>query len=60
MSATILRALLLVLLFLAPAVGSAQGLRVVARVNDDAITDFELAQRIRRKAEPILREAGVL
>src|SRR5207245_622894 len=25
---------------------SAQGLRVVARVNDDAITDFELNQRI--------------
>ena len=46
MSAPILRALLVVLLLLAPALASAQGLRVVARVNDDAITDFELAQRI--------------
>lgn len=46
MPALISRALLVVLLLLAPALASGQGLRVVARVNDDAITDFELAQRI--------------
>lgn len=51
MSAPFLRALFAILLALAPAFASAQsawaqGLRVVARVNDDAITDFDLAQRI--------------
>lgn len=37
------------LVLLSAAIGvaaSAQGLRVVARVNDDAITDFDLAQRV--------------
>jgi len=46
MPASFLRVLFAILLVLAPAVVSAQGLRVVARVNDDAITDFDLAQRI--------------
>ncbi|MBX9945501.1 MAG: peptidylprolyl isomerase [Reyranella sp.] len=46
MPASFLRALLVILIALGPAVASAQGLRVVARVNDDAITDFDLAQRI--------------
>src|SRR3954470_5144011 len=47
MFAPFLRALLAVILVAAPALAaSAQGLRVVARVNDDAITDFELKQRI--------------
>jgi len=47
MSAPLLRLLLAVFLVAAPvAVVSAQALRVVARVNDDAITDFELKQRI--------------
>jgi peptidyl-prolyl cis-trans isomerase SurA len=51
MSASLLRALMAILLLLSPAVASApsawaQGLRVVARVNDDAITDFDLKQRI--------------
>ena len=46
MSALFLRALVAVTLTLSPALASAQGLRVVARVNDDAITDFELNQRI--------------
>jgi len=46
MSATFLRALFVILLALCPALASAQGLRVVARVNDDAITDFDLNQRI--------------
>jgi peptidyl-prolyl cis-trans isomerase SurA len=46
MSAPFLRALFAILLALIPAFASAQGLRVVARVNDDAITDFDLAQRI--------------
>lgn len=46
MSALILRTLLTIVVALTPAFASAQGLRVVARVNDDAITDFDLAQRI--------------
>src|SRR5690348_11568948 len=46
MSALLLRALVAISLALFPALASAQGLRVVARVNDDAITDFELNQRI--------------
>src|SRR6516164_3707163 len=46
MSALFLRALVAVTLTLSPALASAQGLRVVARINDDAITDFELNQRI--------------
>ena len=47
MSAPFLRLLLAVFLVATPvAVVSAQALRVVARVNDDAITDFELKQRI--------------
>ena len=46
MSALLFRALLAITLLLGPACASAQGLRVVARVNDDAITDFELGQRI--------------
>ena len=47
MFAPSLRALLAVILVLVSVTcSSAQGLRVVARVNDDAITDFELRQRI--------------
>ena len=47
MSASLLRLLLAVFLVAAPvATVSAQALRVVARVNDEAITDFELKQRI--------------
>lgn len=45
MSALFLRALVAILLILSPALASAQ-VRVVARVNDDAITDFDLTQRI--------------
>lgn len=46
MSALFLRILLAVLVTFLPALASAQGLRVVARVNDDAITDFDLSQRV--------------
>jgi peptidyl-prolyl cis-trans isomerase SurA len=46
MSALFLRALLAISLLLAPGLAAAQGLRVVARVNDDAITDFELNERV--------------
>ena len=46
MSALILRALVAISIALSPALAAAQGLRVVARVNDDAITDFELQQRV--------------
>lgn len=46
MSALIFRAIAAIILALWPVMASTQGLRVVARVNDDAITDFELAQRI--------------
>ncbi len=46
MYALIFRAFLALIVFLSPVLASAQGLRVVARVNDDAITDFELTQRV--------------
>src|SRR5258708_842691 len=46
MFALFLRAFLAITLSLCPVLASAQGLRVVARVNDDAITDFDLNQRI--------------
>ena len=46
MSALFLRTLLVVVITLLPALASAQGLRVLARVNDDAITDFDLQQRV--------------
>src|SRR5260370_6363124 len=46
MSALFLRTLLAIVVVLSPALASAQGLRVVARVNDDAITDFDLSQRV--------------
>jgi peptidyl-prolyl cis-trans isomerase SurA len=47
MSALFLRSLLAIAVVLSPLVASAQqGLRVVARVNDDAITDFDLQQRV--------------
>src|SRR5215471_16473312 len=46
MSALLFRALVAIALALYPVMASAQGLRVVARVNDDAITDFELNQSI--------------
>lgn len=46
MSALILRAITAIAIALCPIAASAQGLRVVARVNDDAITDFALNQRV--------------
>src|SRR5260370_38459016 len=46
MSALFLRTLLAILVVLSPALASAQGLRVVARVNDDATPDFDLSQRV--------------
>jgi len=46
MPALIFRALVAIALLVSPALASAQGLRVMARVNDDAITDYELNQRI--------------
>jgi SurA N-terminal domain. len=46
MSALLLRTLLAIVIVLSPALASAEGLRVVARVNDDAITDFDLSQRV--------------
>ena len=46
MSALFLRILLAIVVMLLPSLASAQGLRVVARVNDDAITDFDLSQRV--------------
>ena len=46
MPASLLRALVATILVLCPVLASAQGLRVVARVNDQAITDFDLNQRI--------------
>jgi peptidyl-prolyl cis-trans isomerase SurA len=46
MSALLFRVFVTIALALCPVLASAQGLRVVARVNDDAITDFELNQRI--------------
>src|SRR5260370_33307623 len=46
MPALIFRALVAIALVVCPALASAQGLRVMARVNDDAITAYELNQRI--------------
>jgi peptidyl-prolyl cis-trans isomerase SurA len=46
MSALFLRTFLVVVITLLPSLASAQGLRVLARVNDDAITDFDLQQRV--------------
>jgi len=46
MSSLSLRILLTVAITLMPILASAQGLRVLARVNDDAITDFDLSQRV--------------
>lgn len=46
MSASLFRAVLAIFLGLLPALALAQGLRVVARVNDDAISDYELGQRV--------------
>jgi peptidyl-prolyl cis-trans isomerase SurA len=46
MYALILRALVAVAIVLCPVLAHAQGLRVLARVNDDAITDFELNERV--------------
>jgi peptidyl-prolyl cis-trans isomerase SurA len=46
MPALLFRALVAIALVVCPALASAQGLRVMARVNDDAITDYELNQRI--------------
>src|SRR5471030_1999516 len=46
MYALIFRAFVALTIILCPVLASAQGLRVVARVNDDAITDFELNQRV--------------
>jgi peptidyl-prolyl cis-trans isomerase SurA len=46
MSALLIRAFVVIVVALCPALAAAQGTRVVARVNDDAITDYELNQRI--------------
>jgi peptidyl-prolyl cis-trans isomerase SurA len=46
MSALLLRAFLAVICLLYPLLAPAQSLRVAARVNDDAITDFDLNERI--------------
>jgi peptidyl-prolyl cis-trans isomerase SurA len=46
MSALFLRTLLVIVVTLLPSLATAQGLRVLARVNDDAITDFDLSQRV--------------
>src|SRR3981081_753717 len=46
MAALFLRIFLAIVVTLLPSLASAQGLRVVARVNDDAITDFDLSQRV--------------
>src|ERR1700750_1156667 len=46
MTALLLRTLLVVVAVLSPCLAQGQGLRVVARVNDDAITDFDLSQRV--------------
>lgn len=46
MPALLLRAFVAIALLLLPVLASAQSLRVVAHVNDDAITDFDLRQRI--------------
>jgi peptidyl-prolyl cis-trans isomerase SurA len=46
MPALLLRAFVATALVLCPVLASAQSLRVVARVNDEAITDFDLKERI--------------
>ena len=46
MSALFTRLLLVAIVALLPSMASAQGMRVLARVNDDAITDFDLQQRV--------------
>jgi peptidyl-prolyl cis-trans isomerase SurA len=46
MSALFIRFLLVAIVALLPSMASAQGMRVLARVNDDAITDFDLQQRV--------------
>lgn len=46
MPASLIRALVATILVLCPLLASAQSMRVVARVNDQAITDFDLNQRI--------------
>jgi len=46
MAALLFRTVLIVVVLLTPSLAGAQGLRVVARVNDDAITDFDLQQRV--------------
>ena len=46
MSALLFRTFIVVVVSLLPAMASAQGMRVLARVNDDAITDFDLQQRV--------------
>jgi peptidyl-prolyl cis-trans isomerase SurA len=46
MSALFVRILLAIAITLIPSLASAQGTRVLARVNDDAITDFDLSQRV--------------
>jgi peptidyl-prolyl cis-trans isomerase SurA len=46
MSALFFRTFVVIIVSLLPAMASAQGLRVLARVNDDAITDFDLQQRV--------------
>jgi peptidyl-prolyl cis-trans isomerase SurA len=46
MSALFIRFLLVAVVTLLPSLASAQGMRVLARVNDDAITDFDLQQRV--------------
>jgi peptidyl-prolyl cis-trans isomerase SurA len=46
MAALLFRTVLIVVALLSPSLSEAQGLRVVARVNDDAITDFDLQQRV--------------
>jgi len=46
MSALFLRSLVVLAVMLLPSLAAAQGSRVVARVNDDALTDFDLSQRV--------------
>ena len=46
MSALFVRIILAISITLIPSLASAQGTRVLARVNDDAITDFDLNQRV--------------
>jgi peptidyl-prolyl cis-trans isomerase SurA len=46
MFAPSLRALLTIIVCLLPLVAASQAVRPVARVNDDAISDYELAQRV--------------